>query len=1456
MPVAAVLALQMPPVQSWAVEKATHALSAGLRKEVSVEKVYFVFFKRLILKNVQILSTPSDTLVHVRKLSMTFSHINPFSHKMLLQKVLLDGGAVHWKTEMREDAVREKDTLVSPWNISLKELTLKNFRFTLTHEERSRHGAFPDVIDFADLDVQNIYIEATDLRFVRDTLYGTLKHLSAVEKSGYSLNQVTGAVSVSGSGVRVRNVSIQDAWSDIRATDFYMHYNSARDFKNFVDSVRLEADFSHALLSFRSLSCYAPALENNHLAAYLTGHVEGPVRYLTGNGFNIQSTSGETSMDVDFRIKGLPNSLLTTAFVDIHQCTSRAGDAAHIISLVNGSQPVPIERFIPPATLLHLNGRLAGLLTNFVADGILTTDVGELSFDAILFKEKGVGFHINGSLGAHEFNLKNIMGEPFGALSMHTHTHLVVHQNKEEGLSAKIDSLRIEKVVVNRYPFSRIFAVGDYKQHRFDGRVVCSDPNLNFIFQGLANLNYKEFQPDQTARYDFHADIAYADLAATGIDHRDSISRFSGSLRANFQRSLLGDVVGSITVQNVGYTNSLGMYKIGNMNIDSHVQDSLYRFELTAPFAKALYTGSNGITTFVKHLRHRTLSRYLPHYFTSALDPSPAQPYRLDMTIYDMSAIGQLALPGLYIAPQTHLTATLTASDSLYCTLRSKYVRYQDQKANNLTLDVTGDTTALRARFSATRLEALSQLVDTVSLTFEAAQNAIASRLDYVNYTGENSGGAVNARMVFMEKEQDGEASIAVHINPSHFIVNKATWELDSARLFFTPKNIYMDRLRLHNQAQSLTVTGSLAKERADTLWVALDQFDFSFVNLFMTKRPYRFSGLVSGNAQVVDFYRERQLSMDLACANIHANEMEVGDVSMNCTWDHEAQSFLIDAKNRLRAETPLHITGLYHPPTKYLHLNSTLQNLSVAYFEPFLSKLVSNLKGTVSGTMTLNGALPNLSFTDSSHVAANNVAFTVNYTKVPYTLNGHVSLHENGFTVQNGRLSDSYGNKGIVNGGMKYQFFRDLSVDAEVAFTNLLCLSTKEKDNPFFYGDAFATGRLHAFGNLTQMMLDIRAKTEKNTAIHIPIAQATEAKESVLLSFVAPENKPMTSISDPLLDSIANREKAKEPTRVSVALNADITPDAQLFIEFNKATGDVLRGVGSGAIAIGVDPEKNLFTVFGDCTISGGDYRILTKNFFISPGGKITFNGDILKTNLDLTAVYRTKASVNTLLSDNNAIANLRDVECRVHMTENMMNPKLRFAIEVADLAPESRSRVQAALATEDKMIRQFMAILVSGSFIPDQQFGIINNTSILYSNATEILSNQLNNIFGYLNLPVDVGFNYQPTDDGRDIFDVAISTQLFNNRVVVNGNIGNAQASGTTGDIAGNIDIEVKLSEKGNFRIKAFSRAADPYSYYSDLDKTQRSGAGITYQEEFNTFRELVNRIFGRRRRGKTVR
>jgi hypothetical protein len=238
------------------------------------------------------------------------------------------------------------------------------------------------------------------------------------------------------------------------------------------------------------------------------------------------------------------------------------------------------------------------------------------------------------------------------------------------------------------------------------------------------------------------------------------------------------------------------------------------------------------------------------------------------------------------------------------------------------------------------------------------------------------------------------------------------------------------------------------------------------------------------------------------------------------------------------------------------------------------------------------------------------------------------------------------------------------------------------------------------------------------------------------------------------------------------------------------------------------------------------------------------------MESTLDIDAIYKTKTSLSTLIADTTSVANRRIVECGISITDRIANPRLAFSIEIPELDPTIKSRVESALSTEDKIQKQFLSILISNNFLPDEQSGIFNNSTMLYSNVTELMAGQLSNILQKLNIPVDLGLKYQPNEKGTDVFDVAVSTQMFNNRVVVNGSVGNKQInSGGQTDVVGDIDIEIKLDRSGSFRLNLFSHSADSYTNY--LDNSQRNGVGVTYQTEFNTLKQFFKNMFSSKKK-----
>ena len=406
-------------------------------------------------------------------------------------------------------------------------------------------------------------------------------------------------------------------------------------------------------------------------------------------------------------------------------------------------------------------------------------------------------------------------------------------------------------------------------------------------------------------------------------------------------------------------------------------------------------------------------------------------------------------------------------------------------------------------------------------------------------------------------------------------------------------------------------------------------------------------------------------------------------------------------------------------------------------------------------------------------------------------------------------------------------------------------CVNINEKDADVFYGQVFASGKAHITGDLGSIHLNIDAATTKPGNIHIPLADmATGGGSTNLLKFKEEEKFEKT---DPYEEMIKKLSKQKTAAgELGLDLNVTATPDVEAFIEIDKASGNVLSGRGNGNINLEINNDA--FNIKGDYRLTDGKYRfsamgIVNRDFQIQEGSTVNFTGDIMDSRLDIDAIYRTKASLSTLIADTSSVSNRRVVECGIQISDNIRSPRVQFSIDVPDLDPTVKARVESALSTEDKVQKQFLSLLITNNFLPDDQSGIVNN---MYGNVGDLMVNQINNIFQKLDIPLDLGLNYQPNERGNDIFDVAVSTQLFNNRVIVNGNIGNRQNSSGNAQngVSGDIEIEIKLDRAGSFRLNLFSHSADQYT--NSLDNSQRSGIGLTYQTEFNSIGQFFRYMF----------
>ena len=185
------------------------------------------------------------------------------------------------------------------------------------------------------------------------------------------------------------------------------------------------------------------------------------------------------------------------------------------------------------------------------------------------------------------------------------------------------------------------------------------------------------------------------------------------------------------------------------------------------------------------------------------------------------------------------------------------------------------------------------------------------------------------------------------------------------------------------------------------------------------------------------------------------------------------------------------------------------------------------------------------------------------------------------------------------------------------------------------------------------------------------------------------------------------------------IRLNIQANPDIQALIELDKDAGNILSARGNGQIQLDLRPRTDLFQINGDYTLTSGSFNynalgFTNRLFKIDNGSSIRFSGDLMESDLDIGATYSTKTSVGTLIADTSSVSTRRLVNCHIQITDKLKNPELNFSIDVPDLDPATQTRVESALNTDDKIQKQFLSLLISGSFMPDEQSGIVNNTNL----------------------------------------------------------------------------------------------------------------------------------------------
>ncbi|MBQ6045641.1 MAG: translocation/assembly module TamB domain-containing protein, partial [Bacteroidales bacterium] len=1090
----------------------------------------------------------------------------------------------------------------------------------------------------------------------------------------------------------------------------------------------------------------------------------------------------------------------------------------------------------------RFNGSTSGSLADLKVNGTIDSPSGVARADLrVRDIVSNAPMRVTGDLVTDNIDVGRFIGKDFiRQVSLRTGINATLGKGAP---SVDIDSLRIDRLNLLGYDYSDIHATGKYADNAFDGRIICNDPNINFMFQGLFNLSPNS----DNAIYRFYASLGYADLHALNIDKRE-ISRVSlGSINADFVNVPQAGLVGRVDAEDLMLESANGMHEIGDIHVDSSSGEDGYSIKLASAFLDGTFTGSKGITSIVKDLQEITTKKEVAALYEEPAKPWDGGSYRVLLNFHDSRDLLSFLAPGAYIADSTVLRLRVTDAGRLTGRITSPRLAFKDKYLRNMSLDLDNGDDALNCTLTGSELSlSRSLILKNDALMLYANDNNIGIGFNFNNMNDPEDRGEL-----YLTGDLSGSSPkkpvLDARSLTSNIYLKGQQWRFDPASYHYSEGSVEVNGLNISNGDQNFAIDGGVSQDKADTLMVSINNVDLGLVNTFSLE-DLGISGIAYGRAMVTSPVKDKLgLMVNVSTDSTTIAGRPAGTVTLGGSWDLENGLLDYALRNSIDGNTSMDARGFYVPKEKSLGLYAGLEDFDLGYAAPFLKSVFSDIGGKLTGQVSADGPLSGLELQGDDMMIKDGL-LKIAFTQVPYYLNGPLHINSQGVFFDDISIKDRTDGSGTITGGISYDHFKNIRMNTRIRLNNMEVVDLRESDGQAFYGNVFGTGRVNITGPFSSLLLDVNATTVKNGHFHIPLGGATALGGSDLLIFKEPVREVYMDPYELMMNKLVETRKEESDLAVRVRVNA--TPQVEAHLEVDKSTGNVFTGRGAGTINLEVRPSKDLFTINGDYTLNSGNYHfnamnIASKDFTVLDGSSIKFNGDIMDSDLSIDARYSLKTSLSNLIADSTSVSSRRTVECGLNVSDKLRNPKLAFSINVPDLDPMTKSRVESALSTDDKVQKQFIALLVTNNFIPDDQSGIVNNSNLLTSNVADLMANQVNNLLQKLDIPLDLGLNYAESGTGASIFDVALSTQLFNNRVTVNGSVGNRKhMTNYNSDVVGDLDIEVKMDKSGQVRLNLFSHSADEYTNY--LDNLQRNGVGVAYQKEFDSLKQFFRDLF----------
>jgi len=727
-------------------------------------------------------------------------------------------------------------------------------------------------------------------------------------------------------------------------------------------------------------------------------------------------------------------------------------------------------------------------------------------------------------------------------------------------------------------------------------------------------------------------------------------------------------------------------------------------------------------------------------------------------------------------------------------------------------------------------------------------------------------------------------------------------WTTDrSSRVRVFADAVVLDTLNLRSSHpapdtdQHIGLSGTLSSAPTDTLTV-----DMSNVLLYpageLAALPRALGGTLNGSVALTGGLDQPQIASSLQVRRLSFDRRLLGNLEVRSRLSPDSPDLLVDAtlspgaasldstdgpplvpdglraieENRLSLHGRVRLPGrtetssaTEEPP---LDLTAEIERADLFFFKYIFDENLATARGYTAGTVHMGGAFRRPIF--EADLAIENARFTLPQFGLAYSASGPITVDRRGIHLQALTVTDD-GGSATLDGSVLFNDYRYFSFDLSAELDEITIIDVNRAGSLAFYGQIRASGPASLTGPLQDATLRSEgARTTPDSELYIPVSEGGVDDGTGFIVFAdstgqIPDLRDLTR-----RDNIFSDRPAGEPSfleGLEIDVNVLAPEESTVHLVFDPVVGDVVTAVGSGRVQL--QRQEGGFFVYGNFNVSGGTYlftagEVFVRRFDIN-GGTITWDGPPTNAQLDLEAEYRTRASRAGLPGFSGdegriPVRVLLDIGGRVETP--------RVDLSLAQVRDQRNNLVgsqtlDALLNQADRTTEYATSVLLTNTFLlTTESFTQGQGTGgaaggdlatagnrLAFNSVSQLVASQLNRYLGAALPNVDLNFGLQGenTQDLDLIYGVAL--RLLNERLIIRGegvytgeDPRGRQAEGPQGEFV----VEVRLSNRVS--VEAFyRRTGDDLTYGQTL--TSSTGAGVSYQTEFPTWRLLLGRVFG---------